>query len=160
MDSEEKPSLNYFPMADGLYCHVLPDRLLINRAKEVRKEPEQKDGPNMIMIGVLMVLGIIAMFFFVNFILTQFYPMAFAVLAVVVAVTFGLRSQMRYSATDLIPRDKILKTTFNRKSIGYDYFLVHYRGVNGKIYLRKINIYDSQEVTKQALELFYHEELI
>lgn len=159
MDTE-KPSLKYFPMADGLYCHVLPDRLLINRSKEVRKEPEQKDGPNMLMIALLMLLGIAAMFFFANFVLTQFYPMAFAVLAVVVAIVFGLRNQMRYSATDLIPRDKILKTTFHRKSIGYDYFVVHYRGANGKIYLRKINIYDSQEVNKQALELFYTEELI
>lgn len=65
-----------------------------------------------------------------------------------------------YSQTNFIPREDISGTEYHKRNFGYDWFVVHYTGKNGKHCKRRLVIYDSQECLTQALSVMRAEGLL
>lgn len=149
-----------FNLNDGQFCHVLPDRLVIYPKMQILEMPQPRDGANValqILYGSLSVIpGAMTVVFFI----VGFYPLAAMTLLTSMAATVAFMRGNKYSATNCIMRDSIVDMKYRRVNFGFDYFEVRYRGKNQKEYLRRISIYDSDEIAAKAVNLMISEGLL
>jgi len=158
--SGEESKTNYFNLADGQFCHLLPDKIVITPKLTIVELPRQKDGPSAGALILFSILGLGAAVLTVCFFWVGFYPLAVMTLIASVASVIAFMRSGKFSATNLIPRDAITSVTYHRVNYGYDYFLVRYTGTGGRSYLRRLTVYDSAEIAEKAVRLMKAEGLL
>ena len=148
-----EPKHPHFVLSDARYCHVLQEGLVVSNKKEIPVIPKQNDRPDYFS-GFWLMLGIaILSFFMVMCTITELYVVVVLMGALNGLMILSLYRTLGFSQTDFIPRADITAVQYFKKNLGYDYFLVHYAGANGKDMKRRLVIYDSQECLIQALEV-------
>lgn len=158
--SDETTAGKMFNLSDGQFCHVLPDRLVIYPKIQIVKMPEPKDGPNIGMLIMYALLTLIPGALTVVFFIVGFYPLAVMTLLTTIAASVAFRRGTRYSATNVLLRDSILDVQYKKVNYGFNYFEVRYKGADQREYLRRLTIYDSDQVAAQAVQLMLEEGLI
>lgn len=146
-----EPQHPHFVLSDASYCHVLPQGLVVSKKKEVKEMPVQNDKPDYFSSVWLIIGAAILTFFMVVCTITELYVIVVLMGGLNGLVLVSLYRSIAFSQTEFIPRDDVNAVQYFRKNFGYDYFLVHYTGKNGKACKRRLVIYDSAECLNQAL---------
>jgi ABC-type multidrug transport system fused ATPase/permease subunit len=155
-----EPQHPHFVLSDARYCHVLPEGLVVSSKKDITAIPAQKDSPDYVS-GFWLVLGIAVLtFFMVMCTITELYVIVVLMGALNALMIVSLYRTLGFSQTEFVPRADINGVQYFRKNFGYDWFLVHYTGKNGKACKRRLVIYDSAECLNQALDVMKTQGLI
>jgi hypothetical protein len=154
-----EPQTPHFVLADGTYCHILSDRLVIAK-KEIPAVLPEPDGKKLWfeVIGMSFA-ALIMLFFCVTMILSGYFLLAFLTFALACFSAFAAYRMFGFTDTKAIIRDDILQIVYHRRKIGNDAFIVLYTDPQGKPARRRLNIYDSQECMVQALQVMDEEGL-
>lgn len=152
-----EPQHPHFVLADGTYCHVLADRLVVAK-KELPAVLPQPNGKKLWLevIGMA-VAALIMLFFCVVMIMSDYYLLAALTLTLAGFSAFAAYRMFGYTDTPAILRDDILSVKYHRRAIGNDAFIVYYTDAEGKAARRRFSIYDSKECLLQALEVMKNE---
>ncbi len=146
-----EPEHPHFVLSDARYCHMLPHGLVIGNKNDAHVIPEQKDSPDYVS-GLWLIIGIAVLtFFMVMCTITELYVVVVLMGALNILMIVTLYRTLGFSQTGFIPRKDINSVEYHKKNFGYDHFLIHYTGKNGKACKRRLVIYDSQECLNQAL---------
>ncbi|HTF04081.1 MAG TPA: hypothetical protein VK826_08645 [Bacteroidia bacterium] len=155
-----EPEHPHFVLSDGMYCHVLPEGFIVSKKNLPEERPVQKDSPDAMAILFLSAGIAIATFFIAMCVITGFYVVVAMLGALDLLMIYSLWRTIGYSHTNFIPRADIVGLKYNRRSFGYDSFIVYYTGKNGKACKRRYVIYDSQECLDNALGVMRAEGLL
>lgn len=155
-----EPEHPHFVLSEASYCHVLPQGLIISKKKQVKETPAQNDKPDYFSSFWLLLGAAILTFFVVMCTITGLYVIVVLLGALDALVIISLYRTLAFSQTQFIPRDDITGVQYFRRNFGYDYFIVHYTGINGKACRRRLVIYDSAECLNQALGVMKAEGLL
>lgn len=148
-----EPEHPHFVLSDARYCHVLNHGLVVSNKKDSHTTPEQKDSPDYVS-GTWLIIGIaILTFFMVMCTITELYVVVVLMGMLNALMIVSLYRTLGFSQTEFIPRNDINGVQYTKKNFGYDFFIVHYTGKNGKALKRRLVIYDSQECLTQALDV-------
>jgi hypothetical protein len=152
-----EPLHPHFVLADGTYCHVLADRLVMAKRDLPKVMPEPTGKKLWFEVIGMTVAALIMLFFFVMMLISGYYLLGF--LTIVLATFSGYTAfrLLGYTETPAILRDDILKLAYHRRSIGNDFFVVFYTDPAGKMARRRLTIYDSKESLLQALRVMKDE---
>ena len=159
MDEQVLPK-NYFNLSDGKYCFVLPDRIIITPKLSNTTWPEPKEGPDtgsQILFGII---GTVCAVLSVLFFYVGFYPLAVMTTLACAGGFVSFYRGTKFSATPCIYRNTIEHCSYHKVNFAYDYFLLRYKSASGKIYLKRITVYDSAEIAAKAVSLFQAEGLL
>lgn len=155
-----EPQHPHFVLSDAKYCHVLPEGLVISSKKDAKTIPAQNDKPDYAS-GFWLILGVAVLtFFIVMCTITQLYVVVVLLGSLDALMIMSLYRTLGYSQTEFIPRDDIHHVDYSKRNFGYDWFLVHYTGQDGKAHKRRLVIYDSAECLNQALTVMKEEGLL
>lgn len=155
-----EPEHPHFVLSDARYCHVLKEGLIISKKKIPEDRPVQNDKPDYAS-SVWLILGIsVLTFFMIMCTITKLYPVVVLMMALTILMIVTLYRVLGFSQTEFIPRADINGVQYFKKNFGYDWFLVHYTGKNGKACKRRLVIYDSSECLNQALTVMQAEGLL
>lgn len=155
-----EPEHPHFVLSDARYCHVLTEGLIISTKKIPSDRPVQNDKPDYVS-SIWLVLGIsLLTFFMIMCTITKLYPIVVLMMALTILMIVSLYRMMGFSQSEFIPRAAINSVQYFKKNFGYDWFLVHYTGKNGKPCKRRLVIYDSSECLNQALTVMKSEGLL
>jgi len=146
-----EPQHPHFVLSDGMYCHVMPEGLIISKKQLPKETPAQRTNPEWLWV-ILLFIGVgIFGFFFVMSIIAHYYVVSFMVGVGVAFLGWNAVKLIGYTSTLFVAREDVLGVTYHSKSFGYDSFIVRYAGPSGKVLKRRLIIYDSQECLTQAL---------
>jgi hypothetical protein len=104
----------------------------------------------------LLILG----FFHQMTLLVDFYVVTFTLGVLMLALVLALVRTVGQTTTKVIPRADILGVDYKKRLFGYDSFIIRYAGEHGKVWKRRLAIYDSQQCLNQALEVMKTEGLM
>lgn len=155
-----EPEHPHFVLSDASYCHIFEQGLVVSKKKQVNQIPAQNDKPDYMSAFWLALGAAILTFFMVMCAITELYVMVILMGALNGLVIVSLYRSLGFSQSEFIPRHDINAVQYFRKSFGYDYFLVHYTGKNGKACKRRLVIYDSAECLNQALGVMKEQGLL
>src|SRR6185369_17941129 len=149
MEQTEHP---YFMTADGTYCHILPDKIVLGQKQEIEHMPEMDHGNRnqytlLFVSFLLLVAGFFSFLFFTNRMVIEVYGF------VLMIVTGGLYRLFLFrdtSDTLCIDRDKISSTKIVKRWMGYTTWVVFFTTNKGEKLRRLINVYDSKEYEAKA----------
>lgn len=146
-----EPLHPHFVLSDGMYCHVMPEGLIISKKQLPKATPVQSANPEWLWVILLLIGAGIFGFFLVMSLIAHYYVVSFMVGVCAIFLMWNAIKLIGYTSTLFIAREDILGVTYHSKSFGYDTFIVLYAGTNGKVLKRRLIIYDSQECLTQAL---------
>jgi hypothetical protein len=155
-----EPEHPHFVLSDGQYCHVMPEGLIIAKKKIPDPRPVQNDKPDYLSATFLIVGALILAGFIVACAMIDFFVVIFMLSLLELLILGSLFRMLGYSQTNFIPRADITGVDYKKRNFGYDYFVVHYAGKNGKDRKRRLVIYDSQDCLNQALKVMKSEGLL
>lgn len=155
-----EPEHPHFVLSDGRYCHVLKEALIVSKKEIPEERPVQKDGPDKLSLGFLVVGISIATFFLVMCWITGFYVVVLMLATLILLMGFSLFRAIGFSQTEFIPRTSITDVKYTKRNFAYDYFIFHYKAKNGQDCKRRFIIYDSQDCLDQALRVLQEEGLL
>lgn len=155
-----EPEHPHFVLSDGRYCHVLQEGLIVSKKNLPEERPVQKDGPDAVSLGFLIVGIAIATFFMVMCWITSFYVVVVMLGTLNLLMLISLIKAIGFSQTEFIPRTAIKEVKYTKRNFSYDYFIVHYTGLKGNPCKRRFVIYDSQDCLDQALRVMTEEGLL
>ena|ERR1044072_3315616 len=148
-----EPEHPHFVLSDAQYCHVTREGFIIAKKNIPEPIPAQNDKPDLVN-GLLLGAGAAILTFLVAMCaITGMYIVVFLLGMLDILVLVSLFRLLAYSQTNFIPRDDVSGVEYKRRNFGYDWFIVHYTGKNGKHCKRRLAIYDSQECLTQALHV-------
>ncbi|HEY6163217.1 MAG TPA: hypothetical protein VI112_18460 [Bacteroidia bacterium] len=143
---------NFFIIADGTYCHILPDKVVLNHPPDLGRIPEM-DHRNRKMQSALfaaLFLAIAAFFsflFFTDRLMPELYIFILLVLAGALYRTFLFRDT---SGTEVIERKNITSTKILRRFMGYTTWVIFFTNEKGEKLRRMVNLYDSKQMEEKA----------
>lgn len=147
----KEPVNPHFVLSDGNYCHFLDDRLVIGKCDLPEKIPSPVNKMNFVVL-VLQVLAICVLsFFLVMTVIASYFIVTFTLACLLLIGIITIFRGVKYSDTKAILKDDILKVEYHKRAFGYDFFTVAYAGEGGKIWAKRLTIYDSQQCLDQAL---------
>lgn len=152
----KEPVNPHFVLADGNYCHFLEDRLVIGRCDLPERLPEPVNKVNYLVLGLQIVAIIVLSFFLVMTVIAMYFIVTFTLACLLLVGTVTFFRSVKYSNTLAIMRDDIISVQYHKRSFGYDFFTVIYSG-EGKAWVRRLTIYDSQQSLDQALRVMKEE---
>ena len=155
-----EPEHPHFVLSDARYCHVLRDGLIVAKKQVPVKRPVQKDSPDLVSIGFLIVGILISTFFAVMCTITELYVTVVLLGTLDLLMIYTLIRVIGFAQTEFIARKDILSADYHKRNFGYDFFIVHYTGQNGTRKKRRFIIYDSQECLTQALKVMQEEGIL
>ena len=146
-----EPKHSHFVLADASYCHVLEDRLIIGKRELPEKIPAPINKLDFVTLIMQIVGLLILLFFIIMTIITKYYVVTFTLS--LLAITLGLATlrSAGFTSTKCIMIADIVGVEYNKKWVGYDFFVIRYSGPGGKVWKRRLAIYDSKECLEQAL---------
>lgn len=149
----KEPNHPHFVLSDAQYCHVLEDRLVIGKRELPEKLPEPRNKLDLVLL-LLQTGGIaILVFFLVMTVIAKYYFVTFTVSALLLLLLFSIMRTIGFTNTKAIYKSDVLAVDYKKRSIGYDFFVVRYSGEHGKLWKRRLIIYDSQDCLNQALKV-------
>lgn len=156
----KEPVNPHFVLSDGNYCHFLDDRLVIGKCDLPAKLPEPVNKTNMLVIGLLAAAIVVLLFFLVMTILVSFYIVTFTIACLLVLSFVTIFRGVKYSNTPAIMKADIIKAQYHKRAFGYDFFTLIYAGEGGKLWARRLAIYDSQQALDQALQVMKEQRIL
>jgi hypothetical protein len=147
-----EPQHSHFVLADAQYCHVLEDRLYIGKRDVPEKFPDQENHLDYVTLLLQSVGLLILLFFDVVTIITHFYVVTFTLSLLAFALSISLFRSAGFTATQTILKADIIGVDYHKKMFGYDFFVIRYAGPGGKVWKKRLAIYDSQHCLDQALK--------
>ncbi|MBI3512253.1 MAG: hypothetical protein HY064_16455 [Bacteroidetes bacterium] len=148
-----EPKHPHFILSDAQYCHVLDDKLYIGKRDLPPNFPEVKNKPDRVVI-ILQAAAFLVLSFFIVMTLVTHYYMVTLTLSILMALLIGSALRMiGYTSTSVILREDIVGVNFQHKPIGFDFFVINYSGENGKLWKRRLVLYDSAQSVQQAIEV-------
>jgi hypothetical protein len=148
-----EPLHPHFVLSDGQYCHVLEDRLYIGKRQLPSSLPPPNNRLDYFLLA-LQVLGVCVLgFFTVMTVITSYYVVTFTLGALLILLGLSLIRSTGFTATPVIMREDVVGVDFKKRSFGYDVFIVNYSGPEGKLWKRRLIIYDSAACVKQAVDV-------
>ncbi len=155
-----EPQHPHFVLADASYCHVLEDRLFIGK----RILPENFPAPINKLDYVTFILQLsgllILLFFIVVTLISHFYVVTFTLGLLSVTLGIALLHSAGFTATKSILIADIVGVEYKKRLMGFDYFIVRYSGPGGKVWKRRLAIYDSHRCLDQALQVMREAKLL
>jgi hypothetical protein len=101
-----------------------------------------------------MVAGLLLLGFFLSMtLITHYYVVTFTLAVLFLTLGGAVYRSSGYTSTKVIVAADIVGVDYKKKMFGYDYFIIHYAGPNGKDCKRRLAIYDSPQCLEQALNL-------
>lgn len=156
----KEPQHPHFLLSDGQYCHMLEDRLVIGK----RDIPDPLPKPQNKLDTVLLLLGILGLglllFFTVMTILTHYYMVTLTLVVLMALIFVSLLRTAGYTTTKTIFKNDILNVEYHKRAFGYDFFIIRYSGEKGKLWKRRLAIYDSQISVDQAIAVMKEQGLL
>lgn len=156
----KEPNHPHFVLADAQYCHVLADRLLIGKRDLPEKMPEPVGKPDFVTLALQLAGLLVLAFFMVMTVITQYYVITFTLGILFLTLGLSFVRTAGYTSTNIIMIADIVGVDYKKKLFGYDYFIVHYAGPQGKECKRRLPIYDSQKCLDQALSVMKDAKLL
>lgn len=154
-----EPQHPHFILADGTYCHILSDRLVIAKKEIPAVLPEPTGKKLWFEIIGMSLAAVIMLFFFGMTVVSGYYLLAFLTFVLACFSGFAVYRMFGFTDTKAILRDNIQQIVYHRRKIGNDAFIVYYTDPEGKPARRRLNIYDSRECMIQALQVMDEEGL-
>ena len=155
-----EPQHPHFVLSDARYCHVLQQGLVISNKKTVMEIPAQNDNPDYVS-SIWLILGIAVISFLITMCaITGMWVVVFLLGLIDGLMIVTLYRMLGFSQSAFIPRDDVTGVEYFKRNFGYDWFLVHYTGKNGKHCKRRLVIYDSAECLNQALTVMKAENFL
>ena len=155
-----EPQHPHFVLSDARYCHVLQQGLVISNKKTVTEIPAQNDNPDYVS-SIWLILGIAVISFLITMCaITGMWVVVFLLGLIDGLMIVTLYRMLGFSQSAFIPRDDVTGVEYFKRNFGYDWFLVHYTGKNGKHCKRRLVIYDSAECLNQALTVMKAENFL
>lgn len=155
-----EPLHPHFVLADGTYCHILADRLVIAKKELPKTIPEAGGKPVWFEIIGLGIAAAIMVFFFVMTIYAGYYLLASLMFLLGAYACLSAIRLIGFTDAKTILRSDILGVVYYPRRIGNDFFVVVYTSAQGKVARRRLAIYDSQECLQQALTVMTAEGLL
>jgi hypothetical protein len=155
-----EPTHPHFVLSDGQYCHVLEDRLVIGKRELPATMPAAKNKLDYVQLALIIGGLCLLSFFFVMTLITQYYVITFTLLMLITVLFFSLLRTASFTSTPIIMKDDIVGVDYHKRSFGYDFFIVRYSGEGGKLWKRRLVIYDSAESLAQALKVMHEAKLL
>ncbi|MDQ3111547.1 MAG: hypothetical protein M3R17_16795 [Bacteroidota bacterium] len=146
-----EPTHAHFVLADADYCHVLNDRLIIGKRELPEKLPVATSKPDYMTIGLLITAILVLSFFLVMTLIVHYYVVTFTLSVLLLLTLVGMIRTAGFTSTKLIMIADIVAVDYKKRMFGYDFFIIHYAGPNGKKCRRRLAIYDSHKCLEQAL---------
>jgi hypothetical protein len=147
-----EPTHSHFILADASYCHVLEDRLYIGKREVPEKIPAPLNKLDFVTLSLQLAGLIVLLFFDVMTIITHYYVVTFTLSLLALTLGISLIRSAGFTATKTIFKEDIIGVTYHKKLMGYDYFIIRYAGPGGKVWKRRLAIYDSHQCLEQALK--------
>lgn len=146
-----EPTHSHFVLADASYCHLLEDRLYIGKREVPDKLPAPLNQLDLVTL-LLQIAGLaVLLFFIVMTIITQYYVVTFTLGLLAITLGISLIRSAGFTATKTILKADILSVNYHKRMFGYDFFIIRYAGPGGKVWKRRLAIYDSHRCLEQAL---------
>lgn len=146
-----EPKHPHFVLADASYCHVLEDRLLIGKRVLPEKFPEPINKLDYVTFFLQLGGMLVLLFFIVVTIMTSFYVVTFTLGLFFITLGIALKHSAGFTATKTIMIADIIGVEYRKRFMGYDFFIIRYSGPGGKVWKRRLAIYDSARCLEQAL---------
>jgi hypothetical protein len=156
----KEPTHAHFVLADAQYCHVLNDRLLIGKRELPEKMPEPVGKPDYVTLALQLGGMLILTFFLVMTLITHYYVITFTLGILLLTLGLSFIRTAGFTSTNIIMISDIVGVDYKKRMFGYDYFIVHYAGPQGKECKRRLPIYDSQKCLEQALTVMKEAKLL
>jgi hypothetical protein len=156
------PDHNYFLTADGTYCHLLPDKVIIGQRNEIEFMPvmdhNNRKAMHFLVIGLLILFaaGITLMYFFDRMI----PEMVAGVWMVVIAASYRLYLLRDTSSSECIEKRTIRSTKLVERFMGYTTWVIFFTTDKGEKLRRMVKIYDSKEHEARAARILKAEGFI
>jgi hypothetical protein len=147
-----EPTHSHFVLADASYCHVLEDRLYMGKREIPEKIPAPVNQLDYITL-FLQITGLtVLLFFVVMTLITHYYVVTFTLTLLALTLGISLIRSAGFTATKTIMKADIIGVNYHKKLFGYDFFIIRYAGPGGKVWKRRLAIYDSHRCLEQALK--------
>jgi hypothetical protein len=155
-----EPKHPHFVLADGLYCHIFSDQLMVGKKEIKDPKPVANDKPNLpVIIGVAIGVLVSAGFFTATFMI-GLYVFTFLFLFIGLLATITLARLVTFSQTPVVLRADIVDVAYKKQLLGNDSVIVTYLAKGGRVLRRRFAIYDSEECLNQALRVLDEEGLM
>lgn len=155
-----EPKHAHFVLSDAQYCHVLEDKLYIGKRELPAAFPKPNNRVDYLQLALVIAGLLVLGFFLVMTIIVDFYVVTFTLGALMLALILAFTRTIGQTTTKVIPRADILGVDYKKRLFGYDTFIIRYAGEHGKVWKRRLAIYDSQACLSQALEVMKSEGLL
>ena len=146
-----EPKHSHFVLADASYCHVLEDKLYIGKRELPEKFPLPTYKLDFLTLTFQLLGLLVLSFFIVMTLMTKFYVITFTLSLFTITLALATLRSAGFTNTFNIPIASIVKVDYTKKSFGYDFFVIHYYDKIGKIWKRRLAIYDSKICLDQAI---------
>ena len=150
--SMNEPAHSHFVLADAQYCHSLEDRFYIGKRELPEKLPAPVNKLDYVTLSLQIAGLAVLLFFTVMTLITQYYVVTFTLGLLSITLALALIRSAGFTATKTILKVDVLGVDYHKKMFGYDYFIIRYAGPGGKVWKRRLAIYDSQQCLDQALK--------
>jgi|ERR1051326_75303 hypothetical protein len=143
---------NFFIIADGTYCHILPDKVVLHQPPEPGRIPEMDHRNRNLQSALfaalfLSIAGFFSWLFFTDRMIPGLYIFVLLVMAGALYRTFLFRDT---SSTEVIERKYITSTKIVRRFMGYTTWVIFFTTDRGEKLRRMVDLYDSQQMEEKA----------
>ena len=152
---ENLPEHPYFMIADGTYCHILPDKIVLGQKNEIENMPEMDHNnknkfTSLFVAFLLIVAGGFSFLFFTDRMVIEVYV---GVLMIVIGGLYRLYLFRDTSDTLCIERKYITSTKIVKRFMGYTTWVIFFTTNKNEKLRRLVNVYDSKEYEARAEKL-------
>lgn len=155
-----EPTHAHFVLADAQYCHVLKDRLFIGKRELPEKMPEPVGKPDYVTLALQLSGILVLTFFLIMTLITHYYVITFTISLLLLTLCISFIRTAGFTSTNAIMIADIVGVDYKKRMFGYDFFIVHYAGPQGKECKRRLPIYDSEKCLNQALTVMKEAKLL
>jgi hypothetical protein len=158
MNKEEKQ----FMIADGTYCHILPDKIIFGEPISIIQIPEMNHSNRntftllMALFYTAIISGLSYLYFNGNFV--QWLWLALSLAAI--GGLYSLFLNRDASDTNCIERNLLTSVKLIKRNWGYSTIVFFFKTNKGEKLRKIVNIYDSAEFEAKAELLLKQEQLI
>lgn len=151
-----------FMIADGTYCHIIADKIVLGESVELKHVPEMNHNNKNVLtvISAVLMLLLSAGFTALYFTERMIPELWIGVLALTAFVLFRLWIFRDTSATNCVEKKYISSTKLIRREMGYAVWVIFFTTNKGQKLRRFVKLYDSKEFEDKAEKILREEGLI
>jgi hypothetical protein len=155
-----EPANPHFILSDGEYCHFLEDRLFFGKIDLPKQFPSVNHRPDILAVTMQFVGIFLLLSFLISSFMVKFYVLVFILTALLATLSVWTMRTIQFSTAKWILRKDIVGATYHKQQLGYDYFIIQYSPEKGKLFKRRVVIYDSERSLEQALRVMTEEGIL